>query len=288
MKFNLLIIVISAIILIQVGCTESVNHKGKTPIVQVGNEYLYKEDLFLVMPLGIKGKDSVDFVNNYIRNWIYDALLYKQAEGNIPDNDKIDDQVKSYRKALITHSYVEQLVNQELRGNISEEEIENYYALNSNAFQALESYIKGIYIKVPKNASGITNLKKWYKDNSESSIDKIEKFGIKNAVDYEYFYDTWRPFDDFIIKLPSKEKELPVNIHKNTNIEMNDSSYFYFMHIDDVINKGEVLPLEYARNDIKEILVNTKRIEYISQMKSDLYNEASANNEIKYFNDSNE
>ena len=40
--------------------------------------------------------------------------------------------------------------------------------------------------------------------------------------------------------------------------------------------------------EIKEILMNKKRVEFITRMKEDLYNEASENNDIKYFNGSNE
>ena len=73
------------------GCTETVDHRGKTPLVQVGKNFLYKEDVVSVIPPGVSLKDSAHMADRYIKNWIDDALLYIKAEGNIPDNAEIDE-----------------------------------------------------------------------------------------------------------------------------------------------------------------------------------------------------
>lgn len=273
--------------LLSYGCTETVDHKGKTPLVQVGKDFLYKEEVVTAIPPGVSEQDSLEIADRYIRNWIDDVLLYKKAEGNIPDNDRIDELVKSYRKTLITHSYIEQIVSQEVESNISETEIENYYNKNNGIFLAREPYVKGLYIKVPKTASGVSQVRQWYKDPSERSVDRLEKYGLRNAVDYEYFYDRWRPLNEIMLRMPINEAEKN-RYTKEKNIEVSDTAFFYFLHIDKLLDPGEVLPLEYAGNDIKEILMNTKRVEFITRMKEDLYKEASENNDIKYFNSSNE
>ena len=121
------------VILLQ-GCTETVDHRGKTPLVQVGDNFLYKEDVTLAIPPGVSKKDSADIADKFIRNWIDDMLLFVKAEGNIPDDAKIDELVKSYRMQLITHTYLEQIVSQEVEGNISDSEIEEFYNKNKNIF----------------------------------------------------------------------------------------------------------------------------------------------------------
>lgn len=270
------------------GCTETVDHKGKTPLVQVGDNYLYMEDVMAVTPPGISEKDSAEMADRYIKNWIDDMLLYAKAEGNIPDDAGINELVNSYRRELITHTYIEQIVSQEVENLIPDSEVEEYYNENKDAFLAVEPYIKGLYIKVPKTASGISQVRQWYKDGSERSVDKIEKYGLRNAVDYEYFYDRWRSVNDFFLRLPTDADKEKNNIGKNKNIELSDSAFYYFLHIEDYLGKGEILPLEYAGKDIREIIMNNKRVEFITKMKKDLYDEACDNNDIKYFNASNE
>lgn len=276
-------------VLLLQSCTETVDHRGKTPLVQVGNNFLYREDVMLAIPSGIPEKDSTEMADKFIRNWIDDMLLFVKAEGNIPDNAKIDELVKSYRMELITHTYLEQIVSQEVENNISEGEIEDFYNKNKNVFLASEPYVKGLFIKVPKSASGISKVRQWYKDKSELSIDRLEKYGLRNAVDYEYFYDRWRPLNEILLRLPLKEDEKEkVYLKRDKNLELSDSAFYYFLHMDEFLGEGEILPLEYAGKEVREMLMNTKRVEFISKMKDDLYNEASENNDIKYFNNSNE
>lgn len=288
MYYRYLFCIITAFVLLASGCTETVDHKGKTPLVQVGDNYLYMEDVMAVTPPGISEKDSADMADRYIKNWIDDMLLYAKAEGNIPDDAGINELVNSYRRELITHTYIEQIVSQEVENLIPDSEVEEYYNENKDAFLAVEPYIKGLYIKVPKTASGISQVRQWYKDGSERSVDKIEKYGLRNAVDYEYFYDRWRSVNDFFLRLPTDADKEKNNIGKNKNIELSDSAFYYFLHIEDYLGKGEILPLEYAGKDIREIIMNNKRVEFITKMKKDLYDEACDNNDIKYFNASNE
>lgn len=288
MYYRYLFCIITAFVLLASGCTETVDHKGKTPLVQVGDNYLYMEDVMAVTPPGISEKDSAEMAGRYIKNWIDDMLLYAKAEGNIPDDAGINELVNSYRRELITHTYIEQIVSQEVENLIPDSEVEEYYNENKDAFLAVEPYIKGLYIKVPKTASGISQVRQWYKDGSERSVDKIEKYGLRNAVDYEYFYDRWRSVNDFFLRLPTDADKEKNNIGKNKNIELSDSAFYYFLHIEDYLGKGEILPLEYAGKDIREIIMNNKRVEFITKMKKDLYDEACDNNDIKYFNASNE
>lgn len=288
MYYRYLFCIITAFVLLAFGCTEAVDHKGKTPLIQVGDNYLYMEDVMAVTPPGISEKDSAEMADRYIKNWIDDMLLYAKAEGNIPDDAGINELVNSYRRELITHTYIEQIVSQEVENLIPDSEVEEYYNENKDAFLAVEPYIKGLYIKVPKTASGISQVRQWYKDGSERSVDKIEKYGLRNAVDYEYFYDRWRSVNDFFLRLPTDADKEKNNIGKNKNIELSDSAFYYFLHIEDCLGKGEILPLEYAGKDIREIIMNNKRVEFITKMKKDLYDEACDNNDIKYFNASNE
>ncbi|WP_289090230.1 peptidylprolyl isomerase [uncultured Bacteroides sp.] len=288
MYYRYLFCIITAFVLLASGCTETVDHKGKTPLVQVGDNYLYMEDVMAVTPPGISEKDSAEMADRYIKNWIDDMLLYAKAEDNIPDDAGINELVNSYRRELITHTYIEQIVSQEVESLIPDSEVEEYYNENKDAFLAVEPYIKGLYIKVPKTASGISQVRQWYKDGSERSVDKIEKYGLRNAVDYEYFYDRWRSVNDFFLRLPTDADKEKNNIGKNKNIELSDSAFYYFLHIEDYLGKGEILPLEYAGKDIREIIMNNKRVEFITKMKKDLYDEACDNNDIKYFNASNE
>lgn len=276
--------IVVTLCIVLAGCGQTVNHNGKTPLVGIGQDFLYKEDLEAVIPVSLRGEDSIAFAQKYIRNWVEETLLFRKAEGNIPNSRKIDELVASYRKALIMHTYQEELVNQKLGTEITEEEIEQYYAQNAGMFRADQPYVQGVFVKVPVNTPQLNRVRTWYKSNSNDAIDKLEKFSIGHAIHYDYFYDTWKPVADLSVKLPLKQLDTDLKyLDSHRNIELKDSAFCYFLHVENFLPQGEQLPLEYAKNEIKEILINLKRVEFINRMKDDLYQDASENEDIIYY-----
>ena len=266
------------------GCGQEHNHKGKTPLVEVSGEFLYKEDLQAALPLNVSKDDSVLFAEHYIRNWIEDALLFDKAEGNIPDNDKISKLVENYRRALIMHTYQEELVNQKLANDISEEEINAYYEKNKELFRLDNPLVKGLFIKVPLSSPDLGNVRVWYRENNQDVIEKLEKYSLRNAVSYDYFYDRWISVPDVAAKIPLKVLDTDANyLDKNRNVEVKDTAFCYFLHIEDFLGKDKQKPLDFARDEIKEILINLKRVEFINKVKEDLYQRASDRNKIIYY-----
>ena len=266
------------------GCGQEHNHKGKTPLVEVSGEFLYKEDLQAALPLNISKDDSVLFAEHYIRNWIEDALLFDKAEGNIPDNDKISKLVENYRRALIMHTYQEELVNQKLANDISEEEINAYYEKNKELFRLDNPLVKGLFIKVPLSSPDLGNVRVCYRKNNQDIIEKLEKYSLRNAVSYDYFYDRWTSVPDVAAKIPLKVLDTDANyLDKNRNVEVKDTAFCYFLHIEDFLGKDKQKPLDFARDEIKEILINLKRVEFINKVKEDLYQRASDRNKIIYY-----
>lgn len=266
------------------GCGQEHNHKGKTPLVEVSGEFLYKEDLQAALPLNISKDDSVLFAEHYIRNWIEDALLFDKAEGNIPDNDKISKLVENYRRALIMHTYQEELVNQKLANDISEEEINAYYEKNKELFRLDNPLVKGLFIKVPLSSPDLGNVRVWYRKNNQDVIEKLEKYSLRNAVSYDYFYDRWTSVPDVAAKITLKVLDTDANyLDKNRNVEVKDTAFCYFLHIEDFLGKDKQKPLDFARDEIKEILINLKRVEFINKVKEDLYQRASDRNKIIYY-----
>lgn len=276
--------VILVIVAAMTGCGQEHNHKGKTPLVEVSGEFLYKEDLQAALPLNISKDDSVLFAEHYIRNWIEDALLFDKAEGNIPDNDKISKLVENYRRALIMHTYQEELVNQKLANDISEEEINAYYEKNKELFRLDNPLVKGLFIKVPLSSPDLGNVRVWYRKNNQDVIEKLEKYSLRNAVSYDYFYDRWTSVPDVAAKIPLKVLDTDANyLDKNRNVEVKDTAFCYFLHIEDFLGKDKQKPLDFARDEIKEILINLKRVEFINKVKEDLYQRASDRNKIIYY-----
>jgi predicted SprT family Zn-dependent metalloprotease len=118
----------------------------------------------------------------------------------------------------------------------------------------------------------------------------LEKYSLRHAVTYDYFYDQWKVVKDLSAIIPSKELKMNESyLDKNRNVELKDTAYHYFLHVEDYLGEGKVKPLDFAREEIKEILINLKRVNFIQQVKDELYKDASEDNRINYYYlDSNE
>lgn len=265
-----------------VSCAEKQDHGGQTPLVEVDGNFLYKEDLRAVLPVGISKDDSILFAEHYIRNWAEEMLLYAKAESNIPDNAEIDRLVENYRKALIMHTYQQQLISQKLSEEIPEQELTDFYNNNQELFKLAHPLVKGLFIKVPITAPQIASVRKWYKSDAREAVDHLEKYSLQNAVKYEYFYDKWIPVADVLDLLPLKDSDPEAYVNKNRHIELKDTAFYYFLHVADYRAKGEQEPYEIALSKVKDMLVNRKQIDFMKQVKSDLYQRAIDKKKIIY------
>ena len=266
------------------GCSQEHDHKGKTPLVEVSGKFLYQEDLQAALPLNLSADDSVLFAESYIRNWVEDALLFEKAEDNVRDGEKVRALVESYHKALVMHSYQEELVKQQLSEEITPTEIADYYEKNKSLFVLEKPMVKGLFIKVPLRASGLADVRRWYKKNAQDAVEKLEKYSLRNAVTYDYFYDQWRPLEEIEAMIPAKKWESGSNyLKQNRDVELKDTAFHYFLHIEEFQGKGEQKPLDFAQEEIKEILINLKRVDFINRVKEDLYRQASDKDRIIYY-----
>jgi hypothetical protein len=275
---------VSCLVIALSGCERQQNHKGKTPLVEVAGNFLYQEDLQAALPLNLSSEDSVLFAENYIRNWVEDILLFDKAEDNVRDSEKVRALVENYRRALVMHAYQEELINQQLSGEIMPTEVADYYEKNKSLFVLENPVVKGIFIKVPLGSSGLQDVRRWYKKNTQDAIEKLEKYSLRNAVTYDYFYDQWRPLEEIEAMLPVKKWESGSNyLKQNPDVELKDTAFHYFLHIEEFQGKGEQKPLDFAGDEIKEILINLKRVDFINRVKEDLYRQASDKNGIIYY-----
>ncbi len=266
-------------------CQKKVEHGGKTPLVQVGNYVLYQEDMMQALPYYTPGADSVELVKEFIRKWIEEQVLYEKAEHNVRGDEDIERMVAEYRRTLVMNNYERMLLQQKMTEELTEEDLQKYYNDNKQLFMLEEPVIKGVFIKAPLASSGLKDLKKWYKDKSEESLELMEEYAFRNSVLYEYFYEHWVPVSELEGKVIVNLAELSEDFDKHRNIEAEDGEYCYLLHIEEYMMKGEEKPYDLARHEIIDLLANSRRVEFMNKVKKDLYNQSVEMGRIKYYYD---
>lgn len=247
---------------------------GKTPIVEVGTDVLYVEDIKQVLPLGLSDADSTLFAEQFIKNWVQDVLFYQNAIRNIPDTKDIDRLVENYRRSLIEHEYQRRLIEQKFSSEITDEEVEQFFNDNQRLFVLDESLIKGLFLKISNKSHDLSDIRKLYTQQDDESFEEIEKYSIRNAARCEFFYDNWRTVAELEVLLPILDKPLETMLKDKCSFEFKDEEYIYLLNVSEYAPKGGIEPLDHARSRIRGLLINSNEVSYMRKIKEDLYDAA--------------
>ena len=266
-----------------VSCEEEIKHRGRTPLVSVGKEFLYVEDVERFCSANPPAVDSAKYVDEFINRWIEEALFYNVALRNVPSSNKIDKLVEGYRRSLVLNIYQDGLVEQHLHNDIIDEEVQAFYKANSSMFEVEEPIMMGLFLRVRKNAPKLSSLRKWYKSRAIEDLEKLDKYSLADGAQYEYFAETWQRVSDIAAKTPITEADLLQRLSRSAAVELNDKEYIYFISVDSLISKGGLKPVELVEGDIRNLLANTTKVNFIKEKKRALFDEAMEKGAIKYY-----
>ncbi len=252
-------------------------------LVRVKNRTLNRSDVVRAIPRGISSADSLLIAESYVKKWIKDILVYDMAQRNLGDEKaEVDKLVDEYRHSLIRYRYQERLIREKLTANISESDKLSFYEENQQKFVLDKALIKGLFLKIPADAPGLSDVKKWYKSTSEESLEKIEKYSVQNAVIYEYFYDKWVDFDDVMDNIPGHISNPNAYLKANKFVEVTDSSYCYLLNINEYLLEGTVAPYDYVSPQITEMLVNREKVNFLKTFEDELYNDGIRSGDVQF------
>lgn len=256
------------------------------PIVRVFDLYLYPSDLDGIVPKGTSSSDSVLLVQSYIENWIRQSVILKQASDNVEmDNEALEQQLETYRQSLIIYSYEQELIAQNLDTNVTSNQIKKYYEENKNNFELKQSILKASYAKIPKNALKIESAKKWFNSTKEKDKIELETYCMQFSPNYSLTDTNWIYLDELSKIIPLERFSESSILQKNNYINFNDQEYVYLVKIKDFMYKEEVSPLAFEIENIKNIIINKRKVELINKMENDVYQKARNENDIEFYKD---
>lgn len=247
-----------------------------TPLAKAGNNVLYFDDIKEIIPKNLSHKDSLAFLKNFIYKWIKKQVSFEKAELTLSEKQKdVSLQLEEYRRVILMNKFEQNIIAQKLDTNISLQEIEQFYEQNKKDLALRENIIKPMFVRIPKNAPNIANVKIWYKSERDADIDKLVKYVYKNKGVFFYDEHEWYVLQDFIKKLPLDIGTSEENfLHSSRFFEFKDSLDLYFLNIKHYKLKGDIPPPEYIKNQIKSIVINKRKINLITDIENRLLNDA--------------
>ena len=249
------------------------------PIAKVYNSYLFNKDIIKLIPENLKGKDSLLVVRSLINNWAIQEILKKRAEENLSkaENDSYLKLIQDYKSSLLVNGYKKRLIKQQLDTLISEEEVGDYYRLNSKNFRLNEELIKIKYLHFGKNILDQKEVIKQFKSDKYEDLLSLENqelnFKAINLND-----STWIKVEDVLLKIPKfRENPKEILLKKTKFIQKEDSLGLYLVAVKSVLKRNDIAPLNYITPTIKQMILHKRKLELIRDIEKTLINDAIQN-----------
>lgn len=274
-------------VLVLFSCANYDNSSREDPLAKVGDKYLYPSDLPGILTTGLSREDSSSISDTYINKWIRKQLLLQRAELNIsPEQQReINNQLDETRTSLMIYQYEKQMINQKLDTLVNEVEIERYFNDNMSNFALEENVIKALFAKISKDAPNISRVRNWYRSDRSEDLTELESYCYQFAEKYDDFDEDWISFDKLLKELPVAITDQERFLRYNTHIESDDSLHYYFVNIREYRLKTTTAPIEYVSKNIKSIILNNRKIQFLIDLENSIFNDALNRGEFEIYND---
>lgn len=274
---------ILTIVLFQ-ACTFFQAEEDRKPVARVYDKYLYEDELSSRIPKNVSSQDSTVLARSIIKNWVEKQLLVYKAETNLPEEKKnVDQKLQEYRYDLLIYAYQSELLEQKLDTVISDKEIEAYYTANQDNFQLKDYIVKVRYVKLEENAPKVDKVRKWMVSKQADDRTKLEDYCYQFASNFYLDDNSWLYLDDLLKEVPLEVYNKEQLLRSSKLIEYSDSTNIYLVKIADYKLKDGLSPLSLERENIKAILMNKRKKEFINKMKQDIFDEALRKNNFETF-----
>jgi hypothetical protein len=265
-------------------CNKIKKTNDEKPVARVFDQYLYPSDIDQRIPDGVSVDDSIRISRKLVEEWVREKLLLNRAEQNLSEEQKnVQKQLEEYRSSLLTFKYKQKLLSQNLDTIVSDQELQSFYSMNSSNYILDGDVVKVNYVKVPLNSPQINDVRRWYRSDQPEDLDKLEKYCVSYASNYMINGEHWLRFTNIIETTPLKIDNPKVYLNYNKNIEITDSSFYYFIHIIDRVQEGQVSPLDLVKDDIASVIINKRKIAFIEELENSVYNDGRSKNKVEIY-----
>jgi hypothetical protein len=266
------------------GCGKHDKNK-RVEVAAVGSSVLYLDQIPRLSAPGMPKTDSAATVQNYINKWIRRGLLLKKANENLAQGqmEEIDRQLEETRSNLVIYEYERQLMLEKMDTIVKDSEIESYYNSNPGSFTLNSNIVKALYIKLPLEVPNLDKIKRLARSNSQQDLQELETLCYQFAEKFDDFQEKWVPFDRISVELPSETGSEETLLKRSPYFETTDSANIYIVNFRDYRLRLSVAPIDYVKEDIRRILWNRRRIEFLQNLENGIYNDGLKQNNFKIF-----
>ncbi|MBT4958972.1 MAG: peptidyl-prolyl cis-trans isomerase [Flavobacteriaceae bacterium] len=264
---------------------EYFSNKPSLAIARMQDKYLFYEDIQDNMPINLSKEDSTIYVNNQITNWAKNHILNDKALINldIEEQKNLLNLVESYKSDLFSHYYQEKMVKASMDTIILDNQIENYYITNKSNFKLNQDLVKARYIKISGDNYNIKDVRNRFKRFNKDDVVFLDSISLQFSS-FSLNDSIWINKDLFFSKFPDIKTYIKNKIIKKSLFyQLEDSLQLYLIKINKSVFRNDIAPLDYIKPTLKQILLNKKKLKFVSDFEKDLIEDALQKKELEFY-----
>lgn len=260
----------------------SLIHEGDV-VAKVGSHKLYASELARFIPSGISSGDSTKLALQYINTWASDILFMDAAEKALSKEDlDVSGELEDYKRSLLKYRYEQQYVNQNLDTTVTSEQIKDYYEKHPDMFRLDVPIVKARFLRISKSSHSLAEMKKMmaYSEEEASYGDSLI---YSPAISYLDFGKKWISAVYIAGECGTDVTSMLSGLKKGYFEKEDGNGNINIAYVLDIKNIGEAGPVDYYRNQIKDILLSARKQALISGLEQDLLDKAHSDGDIAIY-----
>lgn len=280
------IVTLALFLIVTAGCADKSNQAKRIPLAKAGESILYLDEVPAAAMSSGSPADSSAMIQEFINKWARRELMYQKARENLSPElrDDIERQLRETRSDLTIYQYQRQMMLEKMDTTISDAELETYYNESTASFTLSYNIIKALFIKLPFDTPNLWKIKNLARSGEQKDLQELESICYQFADKFDDFNEQWVSLDRISVELP-QEISNPENFLRRTSFyEYTDSVDVYLLKIRDYRLRSAPAPFDYVKDDIKRIIWNNRRLEFIQNLENGIYTNAIEENRFSIFN----
>ncbi len=276
-------VVIFAALLPSCKAFQSFIHDGEV-VAKLGDHKLYLSELEKVIPNGISPEDSLNLVNLYINSWATGKAFQDIAEQKLSKEEKdVSKELEDYRQSLLRYRFEQRFISERLDTTVSPKEVDEYFEAHKDNFKLERPIVKARFMKISEDSPNLQKIKKLMSSDDVADVIAADSLAFNSAQRYADLSDTWIDAAtlagdfgvDYIEMLSKKNGKF---------IEIKDGDGFLLVaFIADMVKAGEVPPVEFCEDRIKDIIISGRKHKLLTTLEQDLIEDAKAKEKFEIY-----
>lgn len=216
-------------------------------------------------------------------DWINRQVFLEELNKTSPSKaDLVTVKADQYKSELAKYYIEQDFILQELDTIVKQEELESYFEEHKTDFTLNDYIVKALYLKIPKGLDlSETSIKSDYLLKNDKDPLEVISFAKLYAENFFYNDTTWTYFSEISKDIPQTKYNKDNVVLNRTKTYFSDDQYTYFLNIIDFKLSDAVPPLDFVKDQIREVIVMNRLQKLKEKNASKWLQTIKKKNEIK-------